>query len=78
MTDVTLTEPAGFNGLSKADQIRYVQMLWNKIAVHPDDVPILDSHWLELQDRAAEYRANPSQTQNAYEALDRLQGKSKR
>jgi len=78
MTEINLTEPTGFNRLSKADQIRYVQMLWDKIAANPNDVAVPDAHWLELQDRLAEYRANPEQTRPARETLDRLANKPRK
>jgi putative addiction module component (TIGR02574 family) len=78
MAHTTFSEPAGFNQLSKADQIRYVQMLWDKIAASPGDVAVPDSHWLELQDRLAEYRAHPEKTSPARDVLDRLASKPKR
>jgi hypothetical protein len=32
MQPTTLPEPAGFEGLTKAEQIRYLQALWDRIA----------------------------------------------
>jgi putative addiction module component (TIGR02574 family) len=77
MTETNFSEPTGFNQLSKADQIRYVQMLWDKIASNPHDVAVPDSHWLELQDRLADYRAHPEKIEPARDVLDRLANKQR-
>jgi len=76
MTETNFPEPAGFSQLSKADQIRYVQMLWDKIASNPNDVAVPDSHWWELQDRLAEYRAHPEKIEPARDVLDRCSRRS--
>jgi putative addiction module component (TIGR02574 family) len=78
MSNTTFSEPNGFSQLSKADQIRYVQMLWDRIAANPNDVAVPDSHWLELQDRLTEYRAHPGKTEPARDVLERLASKTKR
>jgi len=78
MSNTTFSEPEGFGQLSKADQIRYVQMLWDKIAANPSEVAVPDSHWLELQDRLAEYRSHPETTEPARAVLDRLSSKQRR
>ena len=36
----TIPEPAGFSDLSKADQIRYLQALWDRISETPGDTPV--------------------------------------
>jgi putative addiction module component (TIGR02574 family) len=78
MSETGFSEPAEFSRLSKADQIRYVQMLWDKIASNPADVVAPDSHWLELQDRLADYRAHPNNTEPARDVLDRLATKPRK
>jgi hypothetical protein len=37
MEPVPIPEPAGFSDLSKADQIRYLQALWDRIAERPSE-----------------------------------------
>src|SRR5690242_8482503 len=78
MPNSTFSEPAGFSQLSKTDQIRYVQMLWDKIAANPNDIAVPDSHGLELQDRLAEYRADPDNTVPARDVIDRLTNNPRR
>ena len=53
--------PPGFAKLSKAEQIDYVQSLWDHIAAKPEDVPIPDWHREILAERRASYRANEDQ-----------------
>jgi len=72
MSQPLLPEPAGFNQLSKAEQIRYVQMLWDKIAAHPSDVDVPGGHWQVLKDRLADYRSNPDKVAPARDVLERL------
>ena len=78
MSQPPLSEPAGFNQLSKAEQIRYVQMLWDKIAAQPSDVDVPESHWQVLQDRLADYRRSPDRVAPARDVLDRLANKPRR
>jgi hypothetical protein len=39
-----LREPAGFKALSKAEQIRYLQRLWDRITDGPAQLPVPKSH----------------------------------
>jgi hypothetical protein len=39
MEPTTIPEPAGFSDLSKAEQIRYLQALWDRIAERPGEIP---------------------------------------
>lgn len=34
-----IKEPTGFNDLTKSEQIRYLQALWDRIAEQPGEVP---------------------------------------
>ena len=40
MEPATIPEPAGFSDLSKTDQIRYLQSLWDRIAERPGEIPV--------------------------------------
>lgn len=64
--------PLGFAQLSKAEQIDYVQALWDQIADEAGDLLVLESHLREVECRLAEHRLCPDDVLPAYEALDRL------
>ena len=51
--------PPGFDDLSIEEQIEYVQFLWDRIAAHPDRVPVPDWHEEILDERLADLAANP-------------------
>lgn len=72
MDHTAIPEPPGFSDLSKEEQIRYVQALWDRIAEHPEDVPVLESHLTLAEERLAEHRRNPSASRPAIEMLDEL------
>ena len=65
-------EPAGFGALSKTEQIRCLQRLWDRISERPGEVPVPESHLLLAEERLAEYRRKPGRARPAHEALDRL------
>jgi putative addiction module component (TIGR02574 family) len=73
----TIPEPAGFNKLSKAEQIRYLQALWDRIADRPGEIPVPESHLALAEERLAEYRRDPSRAQPARDVLDRLAKKER-
>jgi putative addiction module component (TIGR02574 family) len=49
-----------FDQMSPAERILYVQDLWDRIAEHPEDVPVTGEMKAELDRRLAEHRADPS------------------
>jgi len=51
MPDATIQTPTGFAELSKADQVRYLQALWDQISEHAEEIPVPESH-LELAEDA--------------------------
>ena len=77
MEHTSIPEPPGFESLSKAEQIRYLQALWDRISKNPNDIPVLEFHLQVAEQRLAEYRRDPSQAQPADEALERLSQKPK-
>ena len=77
MPETSLETPPGFNELPKAEQVRYLQALWDQISQHPDEVPVPESHLQLAEDRLQRYRDNPSATQPAFEVIDRLAKKSR-
>lgn len=78
MQQTTIPEPPGFAELSKAEQVRYLQDLWDRIADKPGELPVPESHLELAEDRLAEYRRDPSRARSAYEVIDRLADKSKK
>jgi putative addiction module component (TIGR02574 family) len=72
----SIPDPPGFSDLSKAEQIRYLQTLWDRISQNPADIPVLESHVTLVEERLADYRRNSEQSGSAYQVLDRLRKKS--
>lgn len=68
----TLAEPAGFAELTKLDQIRYLQDLWDRISVRPENIAIPPSHLEILEQRLEAHRQDPDRARPANEVLDRL------
>jgi hypothetical protein len=77
MERAAIPDPPGFDHLSKVEQIRYLQSLWDRISKNPADIPALESHFTVAQERFAEYQRSPGNVHSAYEILDRLPKKSK-
>ncbi len=67
-----LAEPTGFTSLSKAEQVRYLQALWDSISARPGEIPVPESQLTLAEDRLAEYRRDPSRARPARDVLDRL------
>ena len=68
----TIPEPAGFSNLSKVEQIRYLQALWDRISSTPGDIPVPESHLNLAAERLTDYRRDPSRARPARDVLDRL------
>jgi putative addiction module component (TIGR02574 family) len=77
MEYTSIPEPPGFSDLSKVEQVRYLQALWDRISENPSEVPVLETHLEVAEQRLAEYRRNPDDARSAYEALDRLGKKTR-
>ncbi len=77
MEYASIPEPPGFSNLSKAEQVRYLQALWDRIAENPSEVPVPETHLQAAEQRLAEYRRNPDQAGSAYDVLDRLGKKTR-
>jgi putative addiction module component (TIGR02574 family) len=71
-TRSTVTEPEGFKTLSKAEQIRYLQKLWDRIAKGPEQLPVPKSHLRLAKERLADYRRDPTRAQPAHDVLRKL------
>jgi len=77
MPETSIQTPPGFNQLPKAEQVRYLQALWDQISANPDEVPVPESHLQLAEERLRRYREDPSTAKPAFEVIDRLTRKSK-
>ncbi len=77
MEPTTIPEPAGFSDLSKHEQIRYLQALWDRIADRPGEIPVPESHLALVEERLAEYRRYPGRARLARDVLDGLARKAR-
>src|SRR2546428_13905123 len=68
----SLPEANGFRSLSKTEQVRYLQALWDSISARPDEIPVPESHLNLAEERLAEYPRDPSRARPAREVPDRL------
>ena len=76
MPDISIQSPPGFNELPKAEQVRYLQALWDQISSNPDEVPVPESHLQLAEERLRRYREDPSTAKPAFDVVDRLALKS--
>jgi hypothetical protein len=70
--ETIIPAPPGCSQLSKAEQVRYLQALWEEISVNSADLPVPESHLRLVEQRLKQYRDNPSLGHSAFEILDRL------
>jgi putative addiction module component (TIGR02574 family) len=77
MPETSIQMPPGFSDLSKSEQVRYLQALWDQISEHPEEIPVRESHLRLAAERLERYRQDPTAARSAFEALDRLAHKSK-
>lgn len=64
--------PPGFDDLPVDGQIEYVQYLWDRIAAHPDRVPVPDWHQRVIDERLDDLDRNPDDEAPWDEAEARL------
>ena len=72
MAQTTSIPPPGFDELSIEEQLDYVQRLWDRIAAHPDTIPIPDWNRQVLADRLAAYKENPTEGRSLEEVRDEV------
>jgi len=76
MPEASIETPSGFNELSKAEQVRYLQALWDQISQQPNEIPVPESHLQLAEERLRRHRENPSAARPAFEVIDRLSQES--
>ena len=77
MEPTTIPEPTGFSAFSKAEQIRYLQALWDRIAERPGEIPVPESHLALAEERLADHLRDPSRARPALDVLDLLAKKKR-
>lgn len=77
MPETSIPTPQGFTELTKAEQLQYVQALWDKISEQPEEIPVPESHLQLVEERLRRCRQNPASAQPAFEAIDQLLQKQK-
>lgn len=75
MPETSIQIPTGFSQLSKAEQVRYIQSLWDQISERPEEIPVPESHLQLAEERLRRHRENPSSARSAFEVIDRLSKK---
>lgn len=73
-----IPEPPGFAELSKAEQVRYLQNLWDRISERPGELAVPESHLKLAEERLGEYQRDPSHARSAYEVIDRLADRTRK
>lgn len=63
MERISIADPPGFAELSKAEKVRYLQELWDRISEQPEDVPVLESHLALAEERIAESSLVPKKSE---------------
>jgi len=72
MPETSIQMPIGFSQLSKAEQVRYLQALWDQISEQPEEIPVPESHLQLVEECLRRHRENPSAARPAFEVIDRL------
>lgn len=72
MPETSIQMPTGFSQLSKAEQVRYIQALWDQISERPEEIPVRESHLQLVEERLRRHRENPSEARSAFDVIDRL------
>ena len=72
MPETSIQMPTGFSQLSKAEQVRYIQALWDEISERPEEIPVPESHLQLVEERLRRHRENPSEARSAFDVIDRL------
>ena len=61
-----------FDELSVPEQILHVQDLWDRIAAHPEQVPVTEAQRAELRRRLAAHRDDPASGRSWEDVRDAL------
>jgi hypothetical protein len=64
--------PPGVDARSKAEQVRYLQGLWDQISEDPSTVPVPESHLRLAEERLKRHHQDLLRAHSAFEVLARL------
>jgi hypothetical protein len=67
MPEASVPTPPGFDALSKAEKVLYLQALWDQISEDPGTLPVPESHLRLAEERLKRYREDPSRAHSECE-----------
>lgn len=56
MSTAPALPPPGFDELSPEEKLDYIEALWNRVAVHPEEIPVPEWHRRIVSERLAAHR----------------------
>jgi len=77
MNGSSIPDPPGFSELTKEEQVRYLEALWDRIADQPGELPAPQGPLELAEQRFAAYRNDPSRANQAGAVIDRLSKRSR-
>ncbi len=77
MNNTLIPTPPGFEQLTKTEQLRYLQSLWDQISEHPQEIPVPESHLQLVEERLKRYREGATSSRPAFDVIDRLSKKQR-
>jgi putative addiction module component (TIGR02574 family) len=75
MSQAILNLPQGFDELSIDEKIEYVQLLWERIVVSSEEIPVPDWHAQLVENRLRSYRRSPDEGRPWEEIREKLEQK---
>ena len=66
MAETSVPVPPGFTEMAKAEQVRYLEALWDNIADGRGELPVSESHLELAEARLMRYRNDPSTARSAF------------
>jgi putative addiction module component (TIGR02574 family) len=75
MSNALPLPPPGFDDLPVEEKLDYVQLLWNRIVAHPEEVPVPDWHQRVIEERLEAHRADPSSARPGEEIRNEINEK---
>jgi len=65
--------PPGFDDLSPEEKLEYVQLLWERIAAQPEDLPVPEWHRKVLEERLKDYHSASDAGRSWQEVKDSIE-----
>lgn len=72
MDATSIPEPPGYSELSPTEQVRYIQMLWDRLFEKSDELPVPEGHLEIVEERLSDYRRGASQVRSAFAIFEEL------